>query len=273
MAIFDTKLINKAAVEQMVLTYQQTAIEIDEAYARLKAAEKKLESVFGDRSFSTLTREFYDHDRAAEEVRKKIKHSAWRGLLDMLEIRKLLSVRRAKEFDEQLDDPANLPEIELEAIYEMFSILIGSSIEFARESIFEVYEFLRPHARSSAAQYKTNQKHAWVDIGKKVILTGLIESYWGGYRVYHSREQNLIALDKVFFMLDGKGIPDGYRSPLVDAINTVEKEGNAGKTEYFKFKLYKNSNLHLEFQRMDLVQKLNAIAGGMNLKSGHPKIG
>jgi hypothetical protein len=273
MAIFDTNLINKATVENMVLTYQQTAIEIDDAYARLKAAEKKLESVFGDGSFSTLTREYFDHDRAAEEVRKKIKRSAWRGLLDMLEIRKFLSVRRAKEFDEQLEDPANLPEIELEAIYEMFSTLVSSSTEFAREAVFEVYEFLRPHARSSAARYKTNQKHARVEIGKKVILTGLVEPYWGGYRVYYSREQDLIALDKVFFMLDGKGIPDGYRSPLVDAINTVGKEGNTGETEYFRFKLYKNSNLHLEFRRMDLIQKLNAVAGGRNLKSDHPKIG
>jgi len=98
MTIFDTNLINNATVEQMVLTYQQAVIEIDDAYARLKTAEKKLESIFGDGSFSTLTREYYDHDRAAEEVRKKIKRLAWRGLLDMLEIRKLLSVRQAKEF-------------------------------------------------------------------------------------------------------------------------------------------------------------------------------
>ena len=266
MAIFDTKLINKATVEHMVLTYQQTAIEIDEAYARLKAAEKKLESVFGDGSFSTLTREYYDHGRAAEEVKKKIKRSAWRGLLDMLEIRKLLSVRRAKEFDEQLEDPANLPEIEIWAIYQMFSTLVDSSSEFAREAVFEVYEFLRPRAQSYAAHYKTNQKHARVEIGKKVIITRMVEPYYGGYRIFYSREQDLIALDKVFFMLDGKGIPDGYRSPLVDAINTVGKEGQDGETEYFKFKLYRNSNLHLEFRRMDLVQKLNVVAGGLNLK-------
>jgi len=268
MTFFDTKLINKATVEEMVFTYQQTVIEIDVAYAGLKAAEKKLESVFGDGSFSTLTREYYNHDRAAEEVKEKIKRSAWRGLLDMLEIRKLLSVRRAREIDNQLEDPANLPEIELGAIYEMFSTLVGSSGEFAREAVFEVYEFLRPRAKSYAAHYKTNQKHARVEIGKKVIITRMVEPYYAGYRVYYSHEQDLIALDKVFFMLDGKGIPDGYSSPLVDAINTVGKVSNAGETEYFKFKLYMNSNLHLEFRRMDLVKKLNAVAGGMNLKPG-----
>ena len=268
MTFFDTKLVNKATVAQMVLTYKQAADEIDAAYARLKTAEEQLENVFGDGSFSTLTREYYDHDRAAEEVKQKIKRSAWRGLVDLLEIRKLLSIKRANEIDKRLDDPANLPKLELKAIYEMFSALVGSSGEFAREAVFEVYEFLRPRSQSYAAHYKTNQRYARVEIGKKVILTHIVEPYYLGYRVYYQREQNLIALDKVFFMLDGKGIPDGYRSPLVDAINTVGKVGNSGETDYFRFKLYQNSNLHLEFKRMDLVEDLNAVAGGMNLKPG-----
>ena len=266
--MFDTKLVNKATVDQMVLTYKQATAEIDAAYAVLKEAERKLESVFGDGSFSTLTREYYDHDRAAEEVKQKIKRSAWRGLVDLLEIRKLLSIKRANEIDKRLEDPANLPELELDAIYELFSTLVGSSGEFAREAVFEVYEFLRPRSQSYAAHYKTNQKYARVEIGRKVIITRIVEPYYSGYRVYYQREQNLVALDKVFFMLDGKGIPDGYRSPLVDAINTVGQVSNTGETHYFKFKLYRNSNLHLEFRRMDLVRKLNAVAGGMNLKPG-----
>jgi len=45
---------------------------------------------------------------------------------------------------------------------------------------------------------------------------------------------------------------------LVDAINT---SNGTGETEYFKFKACKNGNLHLEFKRMDLVSKLNQLAG------------
>ena len=66
---------------------------------------------------------------------------------------------------------------------EMFSTLVDSSSEFAREAVFEVYEFLRPRAQSCAAHYKTNQKYARVEIGKKVIITRMVEPYYGGYRV------------------------------------------------------------------------------------------
>lgn len=49
-------------------------------------------------------------------------------------------------------------------------------------------------------------------------------------------------------------------TPLVDAIGTSGIKG-VGETEYFKFKCYKNGNLHLEFKRSDLVDTLNQIAG------------
>lgn len=46
---------------------------------------------------------------------------------------------------------------------------------------------------------------------------------------------------------------------------TTFAEGK-GETEYFRFKCYHNGNLHLEFKRPDLVQKINAIVGGLTLK-------
>jgi len=70
-----------------------------------------------------------------------------------------------------------------------------------------------------------------------------------------------MCIDKVFYALDGKGIPPGYNTPLVDAINNTPTSVGHGETEYFKFKCYQNNNLHLNFKRMDLVKKLNRIAG------------
>jgi hypothetical protein len=49
------------------------------------------------------------------------------------------------------------------------------------------------------------------------------------------------------------------------ALNMAE-DGTA-EIEYFKFRCFANRNLHLEFKRLDLVAKLNAVAGGMRLRS------
>jgi hypothetical protein len=90
------------------------------------------------------------------------------------------------------------------------------------------------------------------------------------WEVNSYNEKYLIALDKVFHLLDGKSMlsASSYRSPVVDAINTTPVNRYYVETEYFRCKMYKNGNLHIEFLRTDLVQKFNAIAAGVVLKPG-----
>ena len=72
--------------------------------------------------------------------------------------------------------------------------------QFAMDAAKEVYEYLRP-VRSD---YKTNDRFR---VGRKVILCWAVErGYNGGFRVNYHREQNLVAIDRVFHLLDGKGI-------------------------------------------------------------------
>jgi hypothetical protein len=61
-------------------------------------------------------------------------------------------------------------------------------------------------------------------------------------------------------LLDGKGVPGGYASPLMDAIQTSRT--GTGETDYFEFRCCVNRNLHITFKRLDLVKQLNAVAGG-----------
>jgi hypothetical protein len=97
-------------------------------------------------------------------------------------------------------------------------------------------------------------------LGKKIILQNIIDTSYGRYYVnrYCGRDNGLISVDRVFHSLDGKMDNNSYKSDLVDAINTSQ---GTGETDYFKFKACKNGNLHLEFVRMDLVSKLNQLAG------------
>ena len=50
------------------------------------------------------------------------------------------------------------------------------------------------------------------------------------------------------------------------------RKAKPGRRNISSLSYIRNSNLHLEFKRMDLVQKLNAVAGGMNLKPGTAQI-
>jgi hypothetical protein len=102
-----------------------------------------------------------------------------------------------------------------------------------------------------------------------VVLERCCSMQWT-YRLSSDKARNQIgALDRVFHLLDGAGyVSRTYLGELGDAINAVPVESPAGRTKYFAFKLYRNGNIHLEFLRPDLVDKLNQIAGGKRLRAG-----
>jgi hypothetical protein len=112
----------------------------------------------------------------------------------------------------------------------------------------------------------TNRKHE--DVGPKVILHYWVEeSYPGSGKIQpaYRWQAEYVALENVFSALDGKGsIARNYRTELETAMRVSAQ----GETTYFRYRACKNRNLHLEFKRLDLLQKFNAIAGGKRLRKG-----
>ena len=175
-----------------------------------------------------------------------------------MELRRILSVKRNEELNRQIETGKDLPDIDEAQILAMLEGTLANTGTFIEEAVREVFEFLRPHN----SRYKTNTEF---EIGKRVILSWAIERKWdGGFHVNSYREQILRAVDNVFHALNGNGTIKTHRGPLIDAIE-ASKTGT-GETDYFKFKCHRNHNLHLEFKRLDLVAKLNAVAGGMRLR-------
>ena len=183
-----------------------------------------------------------------------MKAAAWRYLIDRIELKKLASVKRAAEIDRQINDGTNLPEITMDNLFGWLQSLDGQAKKVLEEAIVEVFEFLRPPSR----HYKTN---SGFKVGKRVILCGRVEKVWSGikFRVSYHYENELRALDNVFHMLDGKPLSNHRNGDLINAIQ--ESRCGTGKTEYFRYKCFINHNLHLEFKRMDLVQRLNEVGG------------
>jgi len=66
--------------------------------------------------------------------------------------------------------------------------------------------------------------------------------------------------------MDGKG-PIKYPGDMTTQIQaTIQDKKDTCETEYFKCKWYMKGTLHLEFKRMDLVEKLNKMVGGNRLR-------
>jgi len=268
MPVFGTDLIKTQPVTEMVDRYNEASTLIERAYLDLAKAQEILDGAFGHQAYiHVVDRQHLDFgQKGYAHIRKEIKKKIWFQLVRLLDIRRFLSVKRSENLDKQLEKN-EMPEITTQAIYETIETLRQNSPEFVREAVVEVFELLRPGAKKAGSSWKTNQKHGRYAIGKKVILSGYLEQVYGTtvMRCNYKKSDELRSIDRVFHALDGKGMTDGYLSPLMDAINTSEGEG---QTDYFKFKCYQNGNLHLEFCRVDLVKQLNQIAGSRSELQG-----
>ncbi len=270
----ETELIKRGTIAEKIKAYNEATALIMEGYKTLETAEEILKDAFSieeiSSSFDVLPSRndhCYHPAEATKKVIENLKRQAWRRLYNALEIKRVMSIKRADETEKKLDS-GDLPALTVEAVFEVFEMLHQNVDNFARESVIEVYDWIRPHDGYSGSQYKTNQKNARVELGKKIIHGYMVRVKYSndGYQTQYNNEKYLIALDRVFHMLEGKNMLEkSYRSPLVDAINLTDSSGLA-ETEYFKCKCYQNGNLHIEFKRLDLVKQFNAIAGGLNLK-------
>lgn len=252
--------------------FRSTVVEMAECFAAsiekmrlhleaIKTTAAEMNRTFKDaNSYRTfdLTLEYNRDSVTPEKLVNLWTREAWKCIVNKLHIRDLMGVKRREEFDKQLDS-GELPPINAKTIYDVILGLVGQAEDFARDAVREVFDYLRPWNNS----YKTNKKFY---VGKRVIMTYQVAvGYDRRWKVQYNREQRLTALDNVFHVLDGKGIIRDGRPPIINAINAMETSGNLGETEYFRFRCYRNGNLHLEFKRLDLVKQLNQVATGDNV--------
>lgn len=264
-----TDIARRETLAELVGAWQKSMEEIAQAYQLLEAAQGRLRRVMGHGTnyhFTVNDHNQYERTgtKAIEAARQTLKKDAWGALVDRLELRRLLSIKRREELDEQIQKGKDLPDITEANILAMFEQQAANVETYLEEAVREVFEYLRPR-RSG---YKTNSEF---EIGKRVVLSYAVERGWtrGAFRVHHRRADYINAIDRVFSLLDGKGgTGRTHHGPLYDAI--TDSQNGTGETEYFKFKCFKNQNLHVEFKRLDLVARLNAVAGGARLREAKP---
>jgi hypothetical protein len=264
----ETLPIRRTAITDMVVAYREAVDTLTKCHAMLTPIPERLNEAFmEDKSYRFDLKESNSRDGGAvfdlDSVLLELKKDAWQSLVTKMDIRKLMSMKRAAELDDQLQKPKELPDITEVNILAMMEQTFNQFPAMMEEAVKEVYRMLMPRSA-----YKTNSQWA---VGKRVILGYKIEGSYSQrsrFQVRYDAQKELTALDNVFLMMDGKGVCKSHKGPLCDAIEA--SQDGLGETEYFKFKCYINRNMHLEFRRPDLVERLNQIAGGGALRRESP---
>jgi hypothetical protein len=260
----ETDIIKRSTVTQMVAAWRESEAEVRQALGALRAARDRMRDAFADTDgykFDWRTsdqRDSMDIDDP-DGTMTYAKKQAWAILVEKMGIRRIMSIKRCSEMDKQLQTGDGMPEITETNVLAMMEQNLNSAPQMIEEAVREVFDYLRP-----GTTYKTN---AEFHVGKRVVLSYAVEGKWkGGFEVRYARRDQLRALDNAFHALDGKGTVHTHNGPLYDAIYATTSDRNTGETEYFRFRCFRNHNLHIEFRRLDLVDRLNAVAGGMRLR-------
>ena len=264
-----TEVIDRLTIQQLVDEYRVAERDILSGFAKVHAGLQRITTAFAPPSYTSmfdLRGRRNDHGLdwgnpgpAIAELRRQI----WRCLIERSQVRKAMSIKAWDDLDKEINHGVP-PEVTVEIMQGMLDRFRADIPAMLEAAVHEVFDWLRPRC----SKYKTNSEF---EIGERVILGWMVEhNPHRGWHVRYGCEQNLVALENVFTMLDGKvrSDSDTYYSDLSRAI--AASPSCHGETDYFAFKGYVNMNLHLRFRRMDLVRRLNAVAGGARLKPPAP---
>lgn len=183
-----------------------------------------------------------------DSARKEIDRRFWRAAFDLTGFMQVMDRRARQDFDRSLE--TNPPEFTLENVRMHFLSACQQADEFFARGLVEMFLRLSSH-------YKTNAEEPF-KVGEKAILEWVCQPRWGGgVEIRYQASDTINDIDRVIQTLDGK---KHHPRALESAINGKWAEGgNLFEDDYYRIRGFKKGTLHIQFKRLDLLEKANKI--------------
>lgn len=191
-------------------------------------------------------------DTYLSSARKMIDRAVWARIMEMSNLESLMDKKAKDELRSSLiKDPPEATEDNIRATMES---MMGQADMLFKRGIAECFSNLDRRFKS----------HDGWKIGGRVILFGAISEY-GNWSYYRNHQDTIADIERVFMILDGGEAPASYYG-LAAKIQNERPRGACRwtgyvETEYFRVRTFLNGNVHIWFQRPDLVQKVNQLLG------------
>lgn len=198
-------------------------------------------------SISAPNREQY-----LDAARHTVDTDVWAYLVEHTRVLKLMDRTARSEFREQLLRDA--PEVTYD------------NVQATLEEIYLQYTtiFQRSIATSFSSLDRRFKSHDGWKIGSRVILNNALDNF-RHWAIGRHMDDLLRDIERVFFILDGKEVPEEYASI---AVGVPEVAGSWGchrqgyfENEYFRVRVFLNGNVHIYFRRDDLLKEVNRHLG------------
>ena len=193
-----------------------------------------------------------ERDGYMATARRLTDTECWSHIVSLTGLERLMDKKAKDQMTQQLmKEP---PEVTVDNVFATLEQFAADSGTIWRRGIAECFTNLDRRFRS----------HDGWKIGSRIILTRAFND-WGSWNYHRNERDTLMDIERVFFILDGKRVPDNYAG-IVGAVEASRSGGmnprqSECESDYFKVRGFMNGNAHVWFKRDDLVKKVNKLLG------------
>ena len=189
--------------------------------------------------------------KAMKAITRNIDRRIWRELMNKSGMLSLMDAQARDEWHKSLEKD-DIPAISEDNILSTFERLHQDKHAVFERGVINVF-------RGLSWDYKTNSP---CKFGKKIIVDGLVSfNRWGFSFTHGYRRDQLVDLERMMTLLDGKTLPDNRADiacRLSDHIGQ-QRTSTVYDDELFRIHYFQKGSAHIVFKRPELIERLNDI--------------
>lgn len=254
-----SEVICSTSVERIVAGRDSALIRIEQLIHQLSDISSLTSSIGGGSAGEWAMRQGsrYDcwlmevPDKAIKLITRNIDRSIWRDLMMKSGMLAHMDAEAREQWYKNLEE-GDLPAINEDNILSTFEQLHLNKQDVFERGVINVF-------RGLSWEYKTNSPCMF---GRKIIVNNLVtHNRWGFSLSWGWRRDQLVDLERMLYLLDGKPIPDNRGDISVRLMEYIRDNPcqQSYEDELFGIRYFQKGTAHVIFKRLDLVEKMNDI--------------
>lgn len=244
-------------VRDLVNRYVEAVKIFDKQLQTAVQLNQLTSSFFGGNIGFQCTNDRYQLTR--NEYKKELQKAGWNYIFSKMNLQKYATSGLREDINKFVEQQQNIP-FTMKNIYKMIEIVIGTSGARMDKAILQAFDKITLHHadnRYNVKGWKTNSHYL---VGKKFILPNCVspaKEYGFTSLTYNylNRDVTISDLEKALCYATGSNYDNIIT--LRNAINRNTYGEWYENSEFFKYKAYKNGNMHFEFKSEEIWAKFN----------------
>jgi len=247
-------------IKELVNRYVAAVKLFDEQY-KISDKMNALTNVFHSIEYKTPLQS--DITQCRETFKKELQKSAWKYIFNLMKMEKYATKGLREDINKFVEQQTKIP-FTMRNIYHMLSIVIGTQEQRMDKAIIEVFDRVTHHHHDNRYNIKGWKTNSHFLVGKKFILPYMIRpakeyGYTSDcYTSLRSAHDGIIPdFEKALCHITGDPFESSelvnytWIKKGIKSVNTSINRNTYGEwyeSHFFKYKGYKNGNMHFEFK-------------------------